>query len=65
MAAEVFIAFLAIIAVVVVVRSNWVVEKRMGLNRFVGGVHLIKGYEGYGTMMRRLWIWDIEKFRKK
>lgn len=58
------ILWLLIIPLVILVRNEWVYKKRMELNRFEDGVHIIKQYMGYDDMMYRFWVWDIEKLRK-
>ena len=45
------------------IRNSWVFERRTELNRFENGMHVIRSYADYHTMMRKFWIWDVEKFR--
>ncbi len=51
-------------AILLTVRNNWVLEKRLELNRFENGNHIINAYVGYYEMVFRFWVWDVEKFRK-
>lgn len=45
------------------IRNSWVFERRTELNRFENGEHVILSYADYDTMMRKFWIWDVEKFK--
>ena len=54
---------LALYALGLIARNTWVFERRTELNRFENGVHVIRGYADYDTMMRKFWIWDVEKFK--
>ena len=47
------------------IRNQWVYNRRMELNRFENGVHLIKYYLDYHEMMDHWWIWDVEKLKLK
>jgi len=59
-----FALFMAVVSLVITARNAWVVDRMGELNRFENGVHLVTQYEDYGTMMRRFWVLDIEKFKK-
>ena len=60
-----FIAlFFAFFALGVTIRNEWVFKHRIELNRHENGVHLINEYIGYNEMIRKFWIWDIEKLKK-
>ena len=54
---------LALFALGLTIRNQWVFERQTELNRFENGVHVICGYADYDTMMRKFWIWDVEKFK--
>lgn len=45
------------------IRNSWVFNRRTELNRFENGIHVIKNYTDYDTMIRKFWIWDVEKFK--
>lgn len=45
-------------------RNEWVFNRRNELNRFEDDTHVIRNYADYDTMMRKFWIWDVEKFKK-
>ena len=45
------------------IRNLWVFNRRIELNRFENGIHVIKNYADYDTMIRKFWIWDVEKFK--
>ena len=45
------------------IRNLWVFNRRIELNRFENGIHVIKNYADYDTMIRKFWTWDVEKFR--
>lgn len=51
-------------AFLISVRSLWVSNRLNELNRFENGVHVIRNYADYNTMMRKFLVWDIEKFKK-
>lgn len=55
--------FIAFLTIALLVRNEWVNAQQTTLNRFENGVHVIKGYADYDTMMWRFWIWDVEKFK--
>ena len=59
-----FALFMAVVSLVITVRNKWVFDRRGELNRFENGIHLVTQYEDYDTMMRRFWVWNIEKFKK-
>jgi len=44
-------------------RNRWVYLQRAKLNRFDGDVHAITQYVDYDDMMKKFWVWDIEKLR--
>ena len=47
-------------------RNEWVFEQRGKLIYYnIDGHLIILEYEDYDTMMRKFWVWDIEKFKKK
>ena len=52
-----------IISIVFAYRNIWVGIRRNKLNRIENGVHIISQYADYDTMVLKLWIWDIEKFK--
>ena len=52
-----------IISIAFLSRNIWVYNRRNKLNRFENGVHVINQYADYDTMMLKIWIWDIEKFK--
>ncbi len=54
---------LALYALGLAIRNRWVFDRQTELNRFENGVHVIRGYADYDTMMRKFWIWDVEKFK--
>ena len=45
------------------IRNSWVFNRRTELNRFENGIHVIDNYADYDTMIRKFWIWDVEKFK--
>lgn len=45
------------------IRNLWVIKRRIELNRFENGIHVIENYADYDTMIRKFWIWDVEKFK--
>lgn len=45
------------------IRNLWVFNRRIELNRFENGIHVIDNYADYDTMIRKFWIWDVEKFK--
>ncbi len=45
------------------IRNLWVFNRRIELNRFENGIHVIENYADYDTMIRKFWIWDVEKFK--
>lgn len=45
------------------IRNSWVFNRRTELNRFENGIHVIENYADYDTMIRKFWIWDVEKFK--
>ena len=45
------------------IRNKWVLDRRTELNRIEGGVHVIREYADYDTMMLRFWVWDVNKFK--
>ena len=45
------------------IRNSWVFNRRTELNRFENGIHVIHNYADYDTMIRKFWIWDVEKFK--
>ena len=45
------------------IRNLWVFNRRTELNRFENGIHVIENYADYDTMIRKFWIWDVEKFK--
>ena len=51
--------------VLLLIRNNWVYNKRTSLNRFENNIHLIQQYIDYDEMMFRFWIWDIKKLKKR
>jgi hypothetical protein len=59
----VLIILLAIIFFVLVIRNEWVFNRRQELNRFEYGHHIIYDYADYLTMVMKFWIWDVEKFK--
>ena len=54
---------LALYSLWLVERNKWVFDRRTELNRFENGTHVIRGYADYDTMMRKFWVWDVEKFK--
>lgn len=44
-------------------RNSWVYDRRIELNRFESGEHVIRRYLNYQEMLNRWWIWDIEKLK--
>lgn len=45
------------------IRNSWVFNRRTELYRFENGIHVIENYADYDTMIRKFWIWDVEKFK--
>jgi hypothetical protein len=45
------------------IRNSWVFNRRIELNHFENGIHVIENYADYDTMIRKFWIWDVEKFK--
>ena len=45
------------------IRNLWVFNRRIELNRFENGIHVIENYADYDTMIRKFWTWDVEKFK--
>jgi hypothetical protein len=62
MMAYISLAF-SFLSIAILVRNEWVFERRVELNRFEDGVHVIRQYADYNTMLLRFWVWDIEKFK--
>ena len=54
---------MALFALGMGVRNKWVFDRLTELNRFEGNHHVIRDYADYDTMMRKFWIWDVEKFK--
>jgi len=54
---------LAFYSIGLTIRNQWVFNRQTELNRFENGVHVIRMYADYDTMMRKFWIWDVEKFK--
>jgi hypothetical protein len=54
---------LALFSLYLMLRNSWVYRRRIELNRFENGVHVIDSYVDYDTMLRKFWIWDVEKFK--
>jgi hypothetical protein len=54
---------LALYSLGLLIRNAWVFERRIELNRFENGAHVIRSYADYDTMMRKFWVWDVEKFK--
>lgn len=52
-------------AVLMLVRNQWVFNRRIELNRFEGDEHVLGKYISYNAMMLRFWVWDIEKLKIK
>jgi len=44
-------------------RNSWVYDRRIELNRFENGTHVIQRYMDYTEMMNKWWVWDIEKLK--
>jgi len=59
----IFWTVLCLCSLVLAVRNSWVFKRQTELNRHENGVHVIRGYADYNTMIRKFWIWDVEKFK--
>jgi hypothetical protein len=54
-----------IFAIMMILRAEWVCNRRNELNRFENGVHVIDMYSSHRTMMNKFWVCDVEKFKLK